>query len=153
MIHTRYRKTKYCSRGLVLLIQWYYNKSNHVGLLNGFMNLEVGDEDDHPPYHKYITEQTIHTIYHHNNTIKQPTLKLSLNYYPINIILFSILFPTRRKLLRSLIITSQTMNSTLNHNQTEFRITILSVTFQVLTNRYCLLYQEVHIFRKRRSQS
>lgn len=25
------------------------------------MNLEEGDEDDHPPYHKYITEQTIHT--------------------------------------------------------------------------------------------
>ena len=65
----------------------------------------------------------------------------------------NLLFPSRRKLLSTLVVTSKTMNTTLDHNQTELGITILAVTLQMLANGNSLLDQEIHIFRKRRSKS
>lgn len=71
----------------------------------------------------------------------------------LTIIYKHLLLPSGRKLLGSLVVTSQTMNTTLHHNQTELGVTILSVTLQVLSDCNSLLDQEVHIFRKRRSKS
>ena len=65
----------------------------------------------------------------------------------------NLLLPSRRKLLSSLVVTSETMNTALDHNQTELGITILAVTLQMLANGNSLLDQEIHIFRKRRSKS
>ena len=65
----------------------------------------------------------------------------------------NLLLPSRRKLLSSLVVTSETMNTALDHNQTELGITVLAVTLQMLANGNCLLDQEIHILRKRRSKS
>ena len=65
----------------------------------------------------------------------------------------NLLLPSRRKLLSSLVVTSETMNTALDHNQTELGITVLAVTLQMLANGNSLLDQEIHILRKRRSKS
>ena len=64
-----------------------------------------------------------------------------------------LLLPSGRKLLSTLVVTSKTVNTTLHHNQTELRVTILSVTLQVLSDGHSLLDQEIHILRKRRGQT
>ena len=64
-----------------------------------------------------------------------------------------LLLPSGGKLLSALVVASETVNTTLNQNQTELGVTVLSVALQVLSDGYSLLDEEVHILRKRRSQS
>ena len=64
-----------------------------------------------------------------------------------------LLLPSRRQLLGTLVVTGKTMDSALNENQTEFGVTVLSVALQMLSDGNSLLDEEVHILRKRWSQS
>ena len=53
----------------------------------------------------------------------------------------------------TLVVTSEAVNTALNKNQTELGITVLSVTFKMLSNGDSLLDEEVHILRKRGSKT
>ena len=64
-----------------------------------------------------------------------------------------LLLPGGRKLLSTLVVTSQTVNTALDQNQTELGVAVLSVALQVLSDGDGLLDEEVHILRKRRGQS
>ena len=64
-----------------------------------------------------------------------------------------LLLPGGRKLLSTLVVTGETVNTALDQNQTELGVAVLSVALQVLSDGDGLLDQEVHILRKRRSQS
>ena len=64
-----------------------------------------------------------------------------------------LLLPGRRKLLRALVVASQTVNTALDQNQTELGVTVLSVALEVLSHSDSLLDQEVHVLGERRSQT
>ena len=64
-----------------------------------------------------------------------------------------LLLPGGRKLLSTLVVTSQTVNTALDQNQTELGVAVLSVALQVLSDGDGLLDEEVHILRQRRGQS
>ena len=64
-----------------------------------------------------------------------------------------LLLPGGRKLLSTLVVTSQTVNTALDQNQTELGVAVLSVALQVLSDSDGLLDEEVHILRQRRGQS
>ena len=49
----------------------------------------------------------------------------------------------------TLVVTSKTVNTGFDENQTELGVTILSVTFKMLSDGDSLLDEEIHIFRKR----
>lgn len=55
----------------------------------------------------------------------------------------NLLFPDWWKLLGFLVVASKTMNPAFNKNESEFRILILPVPLQVLSNCNCLLDQVV----------
>ena len=58
----------------------------------------------------------------------------------------AVLFPGRRQLTRRLVVTSQSVDSRFDQNETEFGVLILSVTFQMLSDGHGLLDQVVEIF-------
>ena len=64
-----------------------------------------------------------------------------------------LLLPGRRKLLSALVVTSETVDTALDHNQAEFGVTVLSVALKMLADGNSLLDEEVHILRQRGSQS
>ena len=66
---------------------------------------------------------------------------------------YNLLLPSGRKLLSTLVVASQTVNTALDHNQTELGIAVLAVTLKMLTNGNSLLDQEIHILGERRSKS
>ena len=122
------------------------------------------------PWNESIPNHSVQSFSHNNHeiptNIKQPYSQEIRNFRTyatraeavaelliLTIIYKHLLLPSGRKLLGSLVVTSQTMNTTLHHNQTELGVTILSVTLQVLSDSHSLLDQEVHILRKRRSKS
>ena len=53
----------------------------------------------------------------------------------------------------TLVVTSKTVNTGFDENQTELGVTILSVTFKMLSDGDSLLDEEIHIFRKRGSET
>ena len=53
----------------------------------------------------------------------------------------------------TLVVTSKTVNTGFDENQTELGVTILSVTFKMLSDSDSLLDEEIHIFRKRGSET
>jgi hypothetical protein len=57
-----------------------------------------------------------------------------------------ILFPGGRQLTRGLVVTSKTVNTRLDKNQTILGVLVLSVTFQVLTDGDSLLDKMVQVF-------
>jgi hypothetical protein len=59
----------------------------------------------------------------------------------------NILLPVGRELLGLLVVTSKTMDTALNKNETELGVLILSVLFKMLANSNSLLDQMVKIFR------
>ena len=64
-----------------------------------------------------------------------------------------LLLPGGRKLLRALVVASQTVNTALDQNQAELGVTVLSVALEVLSHGHSLLDQEVHVLRERGGQS
>ena len=56
-------------------------------------------------------------------------------------------------MLSTLVVTSETVNTALNKNQTELGVTIFSVTFKMLSDGDSLLDEEIHIFGKRGSKT
>ena len=64
-----------------------------------------------------------------------------------------LLLPGGRKLLSTLVIASETVNTALHQNQTELGVTVLSVTLQMLSDSNGLLDEEVHILRQTGSKS
>lgn len=64
-----------------------------------------------------------------------------------------VLLPGRRKLLSALVVTSETVNTALDHNQAELGVTVLSVALEMLADGDGLLDEEVHILGQRGSQS
>ena len=64
-----------------------------------------------------------------------------------------LLLPGGRKLLRALVVASQTVNTALDQNQAELGVAVLSVALEVLSHGHSLLDQEVHVLRERGGQS
>ena len=56
-------------------------------------------------------------------------------------------------MLRTLVVTSETVNTALDQNQAELGVAVLSVALQVLSHGHSLLDQEVHVLGDGGSQS
>ena len=86
-------------------------------------------------------------------SLTPPTRKPSQSCYTSRCCIYSLLLPGGRKLLGTLVVASETVDTALNENQTELGVAVLSVALQVLSHGHSLLDQEVHVLRNRRSQS
>ena len=86
-------------------------------------------------------------------SLTPPTRKPSQSCYISQSCIHPLLLPGGRKLLRALVVASETVNTALDENQTELGVAVLSVALQVLSHGHSLLDQEVHVLGDGGSQS
>ena len=65
----------------------------------------------------------------------------------------SFILPSRAELLGALVVTSKTVNTRFNENETELGVLVFAITFQMLADLDGLLDQVVQIFRDGGSQT